>query len=103
MPVLTFVFGEAQLGGRAAIVSTARLVPPNNSPARGGGLLLARLTKEVVHELGHSFGLVHCDRSHCAMSRSSSLLEVDAKGGGLCYACWNRYLDLRGHSGGLHE
>src|SRR5512143_4053679 len=27
IPILTFVFGEAQLGGRAAVVSTARLAP----------------------------------------------------------------------------
>lgn len=103
MPVLTFVFGEAPLGGRVALVSTARLLPPGGSPARGGRLFAARLVKEAVHELGHGFGLVHCDQDRCVMSRSSSLLQVDAKSGGLCQDCWTRYLDLRQHPGGSHE
>ncbi len=95
IPALTFVFGEAQLGGRAAVVSTARLVPPGSTLAAGGPLVGARLAKEAVHELGHAFGLVHCERARCVMSRSASLVEVDAKGGGFCEACWPRYLDLR--------
>jgi len=101
IPVLTFVFGEAQLGGRVAIVSTARL-NPTPSPLRAEPLLAARLAKEAAHELGHAFGLVHCDLMRCVMSRSASLLEVDAKGGGLCHDCWTRYLDLREHPGGSH-
>src|SRR5574341_1544872 len=54
IPVLTFVFGEAQVGGMAAVVSTARLraefygLPPDR------GRLRARLEKECVHELGHT-------------------------------------------------
>jgi archaemetzincin len=95
IPVLTFVFGEAQLGGRAAVVSTARLVPSNRTVATGGALFVARLAKEAVHELGHAFGLVHCDVSDCVMGRSASLVDVDAKRGGFCEACWTRYLDLR--------
>lgn len=103
IPVLTFVFGEAQLGGHAAVVSTARLVAPDSPVPPGGRLLAARLAKEAVHELGHSFGLVHCDLVRCVMSRSSSLLEVDAKHGGLCQDCWTRYLDLREYAGGPHD
>src|SRR5512144_1175778 len=55
-PVLTYVFGEAQLGGRAAVVSLHRLrsdvygLPPDEA------LLFERLHKEAVHELGHTFG-----------------------------------------------
>ena len=103
IPVLTFVFGEAQLGGRAAVVSTARLEPAPTPALRGGRLLASRLAKEAVHELGHAFGLVHCDRVRCVMSRSSSLIEIDAKGGGFCDDCWTRYLDLREHPGSSHD
>ena len=57
IPILTFVFGEAQLDGAAAVVSTARLVRnPDGTPA-DRRLLTARLVKECVHELGHTFGL----------------------------------------------
>jgi archaemetzincin len=88
IPVLTFVFGEAQLGGTAAVVSTARLGP-------AGDLLAARLAKEAVHELGHTYGLVHCDVEGCVMLRSSALKDVDAKSDEPCRDCRSRLLDAR--------
>jgi archaemetzincin len=88
IPVLTFVFGEAQLGGEAAVVSTARLGPP-------GDLLASRLAKEAVHELGHTWGLVHCDVEGCVMLRSPSLRDVDAKSDELCRDCRSRLADAR--------
>jgi archaemetzincin len=83
MPVLTFVYGEAQLGGAAAVVSTARL-----ADGRAGARLLGpRLAKECVHELGHTFGLRHCGSAGCAMNRSASLFDIDAKRAALCAVC----------------
>jgi archaemetzincin len=89
IPILTFVFGEAQLHGRAAVVSTARLSGIEVLPAPAN-LLLARLEKECVHELGHTFGLVHCRAAGCAMARSTSLRDVDAKTPHLCGDCRDR-------------
>ncbi len=101
IPVLTFVYGEAQLGGTAAVVSTARLSPGAN--VKSPQVLFAeRVVKECVHELGHTFGLLHCETSGCVMTRSVSLLEVDAKDIALCADCRVRYLDLR-QKGGDHE
>lgn len=102
IPILTFVFGEAQLGGRVSVVSTARLVPAQTAQT-GDRLLMTRLAKEAVHELGHSFGLVHCGDDRCAMSRSASLIDVDTKNGGFCHDCWTRYMELRDSTGGTHE
>ncbi len=82
IPVLTFVFGEAQLGGHAAVVSTARLrdtVPES--------VLRARLLKETVHELGHTFGLLHCASPVCVMARSPTIFGVDVKSSRLCRDC----------------
>jgi len=84
---LNFVFGQAQCPGNVALVSTCRLdpifygLPPNYE------LLLERVTKETVHELGHSFGLGHCDNPRCVMSFSNSIGEVDKKAPLLCENC----------------
>ena len=93
IPILTFVFGEAQLGGRAAVVSTARLGGgPGLLPDRR--LLADRLVKEGVHELGHTFGLIHCHDARCVMARSAGLLGVDGKGTSLCSPCRTRLSEL---------
>jgi archaemetzincin len=98
IPVLTYVYGEAQLGGRAAVVSTARLSvdldPGANRPVR-----LARAVKETVHELGHTFGLLHCDTASCVMSRSVSLMDVDRKDTALCQGCKALYAESRRKEG----
>ena len=85
IPILTYVFGEAQLGGRAAVVSLARLV--EDVELVGPQLLVERLAKEAVHEVGHTFGLVHCDVEGCVMGRSPAVREVDAKRVEPCAEC----------------
>jgi len=87
VPVLTFVFGEAQLGGPAAVVSLHRLneqfygLPPNQE------LFQDRLAKEAVHELGHTFGLRHCPDWRCVMASTHSVERLDLKGAGFCADC----------------
>ncbi|OGL64708.1 MAG: hypothetical protein A3I72_14725 [Candidatus Tectomicrobia bacterium RIFCSPLOWO2_02_FULL_70_19] len=87
IPVLTFVFGEAQLGGRGALVSTARLRADLNGLPIPPRICRERLLKECTHELGHTFGLIHCSSSYCAMSRSNTVLDVDGKSGRFCRGC----------------
>ena len=101
IPILTFVFGEAQLGGRAAVVSTARLGDTPLIPGEAARIAL-RLQKEAVHELGHTFGLLHCADARCAMARSPSLRHVDAKSPALCRACRTRSRELS-ENGDPHE
>ncbi len=78
---LNFIFGLAQLGGKYAVVSTYRLQSPEER------LFFERVFKEVNHELGHTFGLMHCKNRWCVMSFSNSLWEVDAKGRFFCENC----------------
>jgi archaemetzincin len=85
IPILTYVFGEAQLGGRAAVVSTARLY--EDVELFGPQLFVERLAKEAVHEVGHAFGLVHCASESCVMRRSPAVREVDEKTSELCEEC----------------
>lgn len=95
IPVLTFVFGEAQLGGRAAVVSTARLLDTFDRRPAPAELVEARLLKECLHELGHTYGLVHCARASCVMSRSNTVMDVDGKAGDFCRACRLRLRERR--------
>jgi archaemetzincin len=90
IPILTFVFGEAQLGGKFALVSTHRLrqefygLPPDKE------LLSQRLLKEAVHELGHTLDLTHCHDYSCVMSASHAVEWIDLKESRLCESCFNR-------------
>jgi archaemetzincin len=102
IPILTFVYGEAQLGGTAAVVSTARL-QADNGFRPNGEMLTSRLTKECVHELGHTFGLLHCPQPACVMARSVTLAQVDAKEPELCHDCRIRYAEIRHQGHGHHE
>ena len=87
VPVLTFVFGEAQLDGNCAVVSTARLKEDFYGMPRRQELLRERLLKEAVHELGHTFGLRHCADWRCVMTSSHAVERLDVKGAEFCRAC----------------
>jgi len=87
IPVLTFVFGEAQLGGRAAVVSTHRLRSEPYGIVAPPERLLERTMKEALHELGHTQGLVHCDRPDCVMRSSTYVEDIDAKPARFCGEC----------------
>jgi archaemetzincin len=87
VPVLTFVFGEAQFKGTAAIVSIQRLGNPFYGLPNDDRLLHRRLAKEIVHELGHTFGLYHCRQFECVMRSSTYVEEIDLKKIELCAHC----------------
>jgi archaemetzincin len=87
IPMLSFLFGQAQLEGRAALVSLARLRQEFYGLPGDAELLMTRARKEVLHEVGHTLGLVHCPDRVCAMSLSTGLAQVDAKLDRYCAAC----------------
>lgn len=87
IPIFTFVFGEAQLDGKAAVVSISRprgdaggVRPPKN-------LLLRRLLLLSLHELSHTFGLGHCRQPGCLMGFSANLEKLDQKNLAFCEYC----------------
>jgi archaemetzincin len=87
IPILTFIFGQAQLGGRSAIASQYRLSNERYGMPADDKLLLQRFTKEVIHELGHTFGLLHCHTPNCVMRSSTYVEDIDQKEVGLCGKC----------------
>lgn len=87
IPILTFIFGQAQLGGQSAIASQFRLGNEKYGMSADENLLLQRFTKEVIHELGHTFGLLHCHTPTCVMRSSSYVEDVDQKEVQICAKC----------------
>ena len=92
-PGRPFVFGEAALGGRWAVVSNAFL----DSPGTPHDLAAERLLKEAIHELGHLAGLEHCDQTGCVMLLSVDTAGVDEKSTDFCDRCAER-LDRSGRT-----
>ncbi len=95
VPVLTYVFGEAQLEGKAAVVSYHRLREEFYGLQPNEGLLEVRLLKEAIHELGHTFGLLHCNNYLCVMHSSTVVEEIDLKTDKLCSECRAKFRGSR--------
>lgn len=93
IPILTFVFGEAQMGGPCAVVSFHRLTQQFYGLPHDPGLLTERLVKEAVHEVGHTFDLTHCEDFSCAMAPSHAVEWIDLKESTLCSSCQTRALE----------
>ncbi len=87
IPILTFVFGEAQMGGPCAVVSAHRLRQEFYGLPRDQDLFRQRVLKEAVHELGHTVNLTHCSDYQCAMAPSHAVEWIDLKESTLCINC----------------
>ncbi len=87
LPVFAHVLGSAQLNGTVGIASTHRLRPEFTGDPGNPHTLRLRILKEILHELGHTFGLVHCGLSWCVMSASLLPEHVDLKDPSYCTSC----------------
>ena len=86
IPILTHVYGEAQLGGTACVVSTFRL-NEGRSVMNISQQYIERIVKEAIHELGHTFDLRHCPEATCIMHYCRNEEDVDRKSNELCRYC----------------
>jgi archaemetzincin len=80
-PILTFVFGESQLGGKAAVVSLFRTKTKSRDKSYN------RAAKIAIHEIGHLLGIVHCRTPDCIMGFSNNLEKLDTLPMRFCEAC----------------
>lgn len=80
-PILTYVYGESQLGGKAAVVSLFRLKHPDRQVA------FERAAKISLHEVGHLLGIGHCWQNFCLMRFSSTVENLDSLSLKFCSAC----------------
>jgi archaemetzincin len=87
IPMLSFLFGQAQMDGRIAVISACRLRQEFYGLPADGDLLRQRTVKETLHELGHTFGLTHCEDAKCVMRLATHIVLVDEKSESYCARC----------------
>jgi|SRR5579863_380936 len=87
IPILKYVFGEAQMKGPCAVVSAHRLHEEFYGLRRDDDVLAQRLLKESIHELGHTLNLRHCENYDCVMASAHAVEWVDLRGSSFCEAC----------------
>lgn len=92
---LNYIFGQAQVSGRACIISLHRLSPVFYGDEMRYSLLLERAVKEGVHEIWHCYGKQHCKEKSCVMSFSSNITEADRKTVNLCRKCDDSSEEIR--------
>jgi archaemetzincin len=85
--ILTYIYGQAYLNGRSGIASMFRLNNERYGMERNDELMLNRFRKEIIHELGHTFGLIHCHTPGCVMLASTYVEDIDLKSHRFCYHC----------------
>lgn len=86
-PELNFIFGEADPVLDIAIISLYRLRPEFYGLPPDESRVIERALKEMVHELGHTFGLLHCSNLKCVMHFSNCLADTDLKEATFCNQC----------------
>jgi archaemetzincin len=92
IPILTYIFGQATFRGSTGIASIYRLRNEQYGMRKDEALLLDRFSKVVIHELGHTFGLVHCLIPNCVMRSSTYVEDIDQKSHHLCGQCRDKII-----------
>ncbi len=89
---LNFLFGMGRCPGGFAVISTHRMGFYCDSSQRR----LVRFAKLIIHELGHTFGLMHCRQPRCAMKFAIGYKTLDRTSIALCERCEGNLCRLGG-------
>lgn len=80
---LNFLFGMGRCPGKCAVVSTYRFGFYCATPERR----MVRFAKLIVHEAGHTFGLLHCRQRLCIMKFAEGYETLDGTKLAMCGRC----------------
>jgi archaemetzincin len=89
-PGRDFVFGEAEVSGKAGIMSLYRLRHAKHGIPADDRTFLTRCKTEAIHEVGHMFGFIHCRDPNCVMFSSKKVKDTDRKGTAFCIDCLSK-------------
>ena len=95
IPIFTYIYGQATFKGKTGIVSLYRLRNELYGLKQNYILQIERLRKVVIHELGHTFGLIHCFNPDCVMRSSTYVEDLDQKGIHFCSHCQEQLSGIR--------
>ena len=87
IPILTYIFGQAALNGHTGVASLYRLRNEHYGLEPDYELLIDRFSKVIIHELGHTYGLIHCSNPVCVMRSSTYVEDLDQKEKHFCFRC----------------
>ncbi len=91
VPIFEYVFGEAKVGGKCALVSLFRLFQNPEGPPPPPALAFERAAKVALHELSHLFNLLHCEDRRCLMHFCGGVPALDQTPFLFCRYC-SRYI-----------
>lgn len=85
--IIKSIKGMADFAGRAAIISLCQLLAREEL-----SLLRQRICKLTTHELGHTYGLEHCENTQCVMHDAVGFELWDKAENGFCEKCCSKIL-----------
>ena len=85
-----FVYGYGHMKDGMALYSPVRLREKFHGRRADPLREHLRSRAAILHEIGHTCGVVHCNADDCVMSQVATLAELDLLGPGYCPACGRR-------------
>lgn len=110
-PEQQYAFGWSTFQERLAVVGFSRFDPSffgGAAPSDLSGTILRRSLRVAVHEVGHLFGLAHCQAFRCVMNGVADVDELDAIPLRMCPVCLRKLhlvtgLDVRARDAELQR